>query len=55
MDLYIRDWKPTSKYPKFRVSKWLLYNGNAANFFQLYHGENKLIFNEFRFVLEQYT
>ena len=27
------------------VSKWLLFNVNAA-IFQLYHGENKLIFNE---------
>jgi hypothetical protein len=26
------------------VSKWLLFNVNAA-IFQLYHGENKLIFN----------
>ena len=27
------------------VSEWLLFNANAA-IFQLYHGENKLIFNE---------
>jgi hypothetical protein len=27
------------------VSGWLLFNANSA-FFQLYHGENKLIFNE---------
>ena len=26
-------------------SEWLLFNANSANF-QLYHGENKLIFNE---------
>ena len=28
-----------------RVSEWLLFNANPA-IFQLYHGENKLIFNE---------
>jgi hypothetical protein len=28
-----------------RVSEWLLFNTNSA-IFQLYHGENKLIFNE---------
>jgi hypothetical protein len=28
-----------------RVSEWLLLNANSA-IFQLYHGENKLIFNE---------
>ena len=27
------------------VSEWLLLNANSA-IFQLYHGENKLIFNE---------
>jgi hypothetical protein len=27
------------------VSEWLLFNANSANF-QLYHGENKLIFKE---------
>ena len=27
------------------VSDWLLFNANSA-IFQLYHGENKLIFNE---------
>jgi len=27
------------------VSEWLLFNANSA-IFQLYHGENKLIFNE---------
>ena len=27
------------------ASEWLLYNVNSV-FFQLYHGENKLIFNE---------
>jgi hypothetical protein len=26
-------------------SEWLLFNANSA-IFQLYHGENKLIFNE---------
>ena len=28
-----------------RVSEWLLFNANTA-MFKLYHGENKLIFNE---------
>ena len=28
-----------------QVSEWLLFNANSANF-QVYHGENKLIFNE---------
>jgi hypothetical protein len=32
-------------YPTFVVSEWLLFNGNSA-IFQLYHGENKLIFDE---------
>jgi hypothetical protein len=27
------------------LSEWLLFNANSA-IFQLYHGENKLIFNE---------
>ena len=27
------------------ISEWLLFNANSANF-QLYYGENKLIFNE---------
>ena len=27
------------------VSEWLLFNANSS-IFQLYHGENKLIFNE---------
>jgi hypothetical protein len=27
------------------MSEWLLFNANSA-IFQLYHGENKLIFNE---------
>ena len=27
------------------VSEWLLFNANSA-IFQLYHGENKLIFND---------
>ena len=30
---------------KYRVSEQLLFNANSA-IFQLYHGENKLIFNE---------
>jgi hypothetical protein len=30
-----------------KVSEWLLLNANSA-FFQLYNGENKLIFNEMR-------
>ena len=29
----------------FEKSEWLLFNVNSA-IFQLYHGENKLIFNE---------
>jgi hypothetical protein len=29
----------------FWLSEWLLFNANST-FFQLYHGENKLIFNE---------
>ena len=28
------------------VSEWLLFNDKSANGFQLYRGENKLIFNE---------
>jgi hypothetical protein len=32
-------------YEADTVSVWLLFNANSA-FFQLYHGENKLIFNE---------
>ena len=32
----------------------MLFNANSA-IFQLYHGENKLIFNEVRFVLEQHA
>jgi hypothetical protein len=28
-----------------QMSEWLLYNANSA-IFQLYHGENELIFNE---------
>ena len=34
------------------VSEWLLLNANSA-IFQLYHGENKLIINEVRFVVDQ--
>jgi hypothetical protein len=39
------------------VSEWLLFNANSA-IFQLYHGENKLIFNEIyevRYVLDQHA
>ena len=40
------------------VSEWLLFNADVA-IVQLYHGENKLIFNEnddeVRFVLDQHT
>jgi hypothetical protein len=36
-------WKLTCS--RWRVSEWLLFNTNSA-IFQLYHGENKLIFNE---------
>jgi hypothetical protein len=35
------------------VSEWLLFNDNSA-IFQLYHGENKLIFNV-HFVLDQHA
>jgi hypothetical protein len=37
-------------------SEWLLFNANST-IFQLYHGENKLIFNddEVRFVLAQHA
>jgi hypothetical protein len=35
-------------------SEWLLLNANSA-IFQLYHGENKLIFNEILFVLDQHA
>jgi hypothetical protein len=33
------------KYVSKWLSEWLLFSANSA-FFQLYHGENKLIFNE---------
>jgi hypothetical protein len=36
---------PDKRYCYNRVSEWLLFNANSA-IFQLYHGENKLIFNE---------
>ena len=40
------------------MSEWLLFNAISA-IFQLYHGENKLSFNEmmkrFAFVLDQYA
>jgi len=40
------------------VSEWLLFNANSA-IFQLYHGENKLIFqwddDETHFVLNQHA
>jgi hypothetical protein len=46
------DWSPNSSNGKrtclsfeLKVSDWLLFNANSA-IFQLYHGENKLIFNE---------
>ena len=32
----------------------MLFNANSA-IFQLYHGENKLIFNEVHFVLDQHA
>ena len=31
---------------KKSLSEWLLLNANSSTIFQLYHGENKLIFNE---------
>jgi len=42
------------------LSEWLLFYANSASF-QIYHGENKLIFNEMmsddevRFVLDQHA
>ena len=44
---------------KKHMSEWLLFNANSA-FFQLYHGENKLIVqwnddDEVRFVLDQHA
>jgi hypothetical protein len=33
------------KHMQLVVNEWLLFNANSA-IFQLYHGENKLIFNE---------
>jgi len=33
------------KHMQLVASEWLLFNANSA-IFQLYHGENKLIFNE---------
>jgi hypothetical protein len=39
-------WNPDTYYMSEWVSEWLLlFNANSA-IFQLYHGENKLIFNE---------
>jgi hypothetical protein len=35
------------------VSEWLLFNANSA-IFRLYHGENKLIFNEMMMVAALY-
>jgi len=35
----------TNKTTRHDMSEWLLFNANSA-IFQLYHGENKLIFNE---------
>jgi hypothetical protein len=39
--IIITHWNPS----KYKVSEWLLFNANSA-IFQLYHGENKLFFNE---------
>ena len=36
------------------MSKVLLFNANSA-IFQLYHSENKLIFNEIHFVLDRHA
>jgi hypothetical protein len=36
---------PGENHRAVGVSEWLLFNANSA-IFQLYHGENKLIFNE---------
>ena len=40
--------------PSEWVSEWLLFNANSA-IFQLYYDENKLIFNEIRFILDQHA
>ena len=37
--------KKDNQYMANRVSEWVLFNANFA-ISQLYHGENKLIFNE---------
>ena len=36
------------------VSEWLLFNTDTS-IFQLYHGENKLIFNEMNFAPDQHA
>ena len=46
IELNINSYSPSLRSSEFKcVSWWLLLNGNKA-IFQLYHGENKLIFNE---------
>jgi hypothetical protein len=45
---------PSCGYCMEWVSEWLLSNANSV-IFQLYHGENKLIFNEISFVLEEHA
>ena len=42
-----------SLYCIVRVSEWLLFNANSS-IFQLYNGENKLIFNEMRMMSALY-
>jgi hypothetical protein len=39
-----KNWRDAYYIQPF-MSEWLLFNTNSA-IFQLYHGENKLIFNE---------
>jgi hypothetical protein len=39
---------------RLSASEWLLFNANSA-IFQLYHSENKLIFNEMKFTFDQHA
>ena len=48
-----RDWETSSSLSEW-VSEWILFNANSV-IFQLYHVENKLIFNKVCFVLDQHT
>jgi hypothetical protein len=49
LKIYLEGYEIVSGIPNIHdyfveVSEWLLFNANSA-IFQLYHGENKLIFN----------